>query len=42
MTQITLRAPATGSSSVNIVAAVLTAAIIGLTGLLTITQFVTF
>jgi hypothetical protein len=42
MTQITLHAPATGGSSVNIVAAVLTAAIIGLTGFLSIAQFVSF
>lgn len=42
MTQITLRAPATGSPSLNIVAGVLTAAIIGLAGFLSIAQFVTF
>jgi hypothetical protein len=42
MTQITLHAPATGGSSVNIVAGVLTAAIIGLTGFLSIAQFVSF
>jgi hypothetical protein len=41
MTQITLRAPATGGASVEIVAGVLTAVVIALAGFLSIAQFVT-
>lgn len=41
MTNTTLRAPATGGASVEIVAAVFTAVVIALAGFLSIAQFVT-